>query len=244
MSMNVNSLIGPWRGVVLDIHTAPTGGAPMVATDAVSAVAGLGIEGDRYYEGTGFYSWFTGPIRHISLIEWEVLEALRDSHNLPLEPGITRRNIVTRGVPLGHLLNREFRVGEATLRGVEICEPCKHLVDLTGTRALLSALIHRGGLHAEIVGSGTIRPGDTIEAIEPQHIRVEAGSNGKAAVAGQFSPLAAPRGHPPAHLLAHPLKRLSLRCGSQVSGERSNAACRVQVAQCKTAEAGRPSRPV
>lgn len=166
VSKNIESRIVPWRGVVLDIHTAPTGGAPMVATEAVNAVAGRGLEGDRYFDGTGFYSWFTGPIRHISLIEWEVLEALREFHNLPLEPGVTRRNIVTRGVPLGHLLNREFRAGEATLRGVEICEPCGHLVDLTGNRSLLSALIHRGGLHAEIVGSGTIRPGDTIEAIE------------------------------------------------------------------------------
>ena len=168
MSTHIESRIVPWRGVVLDIHTAPTGGAPMVATGEVNAVAGRGIEGDRYYEETGFYSWFTGPIRHISLIEREVLDALRDFHNLLLEPGITRRNIVTRGVPLGHLLNREFRVGEATLRGVEICEPCKHLVDLTGNRDLLSALIHRGGLHAEIVRSGTIRSGDTIEEIGPR----------------------------------------------------------------------------
>lgn len=166
MTNPIESRIVPWRGVVLDIHTAPIGGAPMIAADEINAVAGRGIVGDRYYQETGFYSWFTGPIRHISLIEWEVLEALREFHNLPLEPGITRRNIVTRGVPLGHLLNRAFRVGEATLRGVEICEPCKHLVDLTGNRSLLSALIHRGGLHAEIVGSGTIRPGDTIEAIE------------------------------------------------------------------------------
>lgn len=166
--MSIASRIVPWRGVVLDIHTAPTGGAPMEAAGEVSAVAGRGLEGDRYFNETGFYSWFTGPIRHVSLIEWEVVEALLDFHDLPLEPGETRRNIVTRGVPLGHLLNREFRVGAATLRGVEICEPCKHLVDLTGNRALLSALIHRGGLHAEIVGSGIIRPGDTIEAIDAQ----------------------------------------------------------------------------
>lgn len=158
--------IRPWRGVVIDIQTAPTGGAPMVRTEHVEAVAGRGLEGDRYFAETGFYSWFRGPIRHVSLIEWEVLERLRLDHNLSLEPGATRRNIVTRDVPLGHLIGRRFRVGGATLRGVEICEPCGHLVDLTENRPLLSALIHRGGLHAEVVESGTIRPGDPIEAID------------------------------------------------------------------------------
>ncbi len=159
------SLIIPWRGIVTEIHIAPAGGAPMVATSGVTAVAGRGLEGDRYHDETGFYSWFKGPLRHVSLIEWEVLETLRDFHNLTLEPGITRRNIVTRGVPLGHLLGREFRVGGSTLRGVEICEPCKHLVDLTGDRSLLSALIHRGGLHAEVVTGGAIGLGDTVEPI-------------------------------------------------------------------------------
>ena len=164
-TVDPESLIVPWRGIVTDIHIAPTGGAPMVTTDRVTAVAGRGLEGDRYHDETGFYSWFKGPLRHVSLIESEVLDTLRDFHDLPLEPGITRRNIVTRGVPLGHLLGREFRVGEATLRGVEICEPCKHLVDLTGNRSLLSALIHRGGLHAEVVRGGEISVGDTVEAI-------------------------------------------------------------------------------
>lgn len=164
--MNLEALIVPWRGVVTDVHIATTGGAPMVPTQQAQAVTGRGLEGDRYFAETGFYSWFGGPIRHVSLIEWEVLERLRLDHNLPLEPGATRRNIVTRGVPLGHLIGRRFRVGRATLRGVEICEPCGHLVDLTGNRALLSALIHRGGLHAEVVADGTIRLGDPIEAID------------------------------------------------------------------------------
>ncbi len=56
----------------------------------------------------------------------------------------------TRGVLLNHLVGREFRVGGATLRGVELCEPCKHLVDVTGIKSLLPTLIHGGGLRAQI----------------------------------------------------------------------------------------------
>jgi MOSC domain-containing protein YiiM len=135
----------------------------MIGVDHTRAVAGRGLEGDRYYEGVGFYSDDPGPIREVSLIEEETIEALRRDHNFALAAGITRRNITTRGVPLNHLVGREFRVGGATLRGVELCEPCKHLVDVTGVRSLLPTLVHRGGLHAQILSSGEINAGDAIE---------------------------------------------------------------------------------
>lgn len=135
----------------------------MVEVDPARAVAGRGLEGDRYYEEEGFYSDHPGPIREVSLIEEETIQALRRDHNLVLVPGATRRNILTRGVPLNHLVGREFRVGEATLRGAELCEPCKHLVDVTGMESLLPTLVHRGGLHAQILSGGLIRAGDAIE---------------------------------------------------------------------------------
>jgi MOSC domain-containing protein YiiM len=152
-----------WRGTVVSIHIAREAGGPMVGIDPARAVAGRGLEGDRYHDGTGFYSGHPGPIREVSLIEEETIEALRRDHNLALAPGVTRRNILTRGVPLNHLVGREFRVGGATLRGVELCEPCQHIVDVTGMRSLLPTLIHRGGLHAQVLGEGLIRPGDVVE---------------------------------------------------------------------------------
>ena len=152
-----------WKGTVVSVHIAREAGGPMIGIDPARAVPGRGLEGDRYYEGTGFYSDHPGPIREVSLIEEETIEALRRDHNLALAPGVTRRNILTRGVPLNHLVGREFRVGGATLRGVELCEPCKHVVDVTGIKGLLPTLIHRGGLHAEILGGGLIRAGDVIE---------------------------------------------------------------------------------
>lgn len=151
-----------WRGAVVTIHIAAAAAAAMEAREAVTAVAGRGILGDRYHQGEGFYSYHPGPLREISLIEEETLEALARDHELAVAPGATRRNIVTRGVPLNHLVGREFRVGEAVLRGVKLCEPCKHLVDVTGQRGLLPNLIHRGGLHAEIVAGGEIRVGDVV----------------------------------------------------------------------------------
>ncbi|MDQ3225623.1 MAG: hypothetical protein M3Q50_03185 [Chloroflexota bacterium] len=156
-----------WQGSVAAIYVAERAGAPMTALAQISALAGRGLDGDRYATGDGFYSWAAGPLREVSLIEAEVLERLALDHNLDLPPGVHRRNIVTRGVPLGHLIGHEFRVGEATFRGVEICEPCQHLIDITGISGILSPMIHRGGLHAAIVAGGAIRIGDAIVAVEP-----------------------------------------------------------------------------
>ncbi len=152
-----------WKGTVVSVHIARAAGEPIIEIDPARAVAGIGLEGDRYYEGKGFYSDHPGPIREVSLIEEETIQALRRDHNLVLAPGVTRRNILTRGVPLNHLVGCEFRVGEATLRGVELCEPCKHVVDVTGIKSLLPTLVHRGGLHAQILSGGLIRAGDVIE---------------------------------------------------------------------------------
>lgn len=151
-----------WQGQVGAIYVAESTGAPMTATAETSALTGLGLAGDRYAKGEGFYSWAAGPWREVSLIEEEVLETVLRDHRLALPPGAHRRNIVTRGVPLGHLIGRTFRVGDALFRGVEISEPCAHLVELTGITGILSPLIHRGGLHAEILSGGAVRIGDLI----------------------------------------------------------------------------------
>jgi MOSC domain-containing protein YiiM len=152
-----------WKGIALSIHIAPTVGASMVLRNSIRAVAGKGLEGDRYFLGEGFYSWFGGPLREVSLIEAEVLERLAYDHHLEIAPGETRRNIITQAVPLGHLVGRSFRVGQVLMRGVEICEPCTHLIDVTGKSPLLSALIHRGGLHAQILTDGEIYTNDPVQ---------------------------------------------------------------------------------
>jgi len=59
------------------------------------------------------------------------------------------------------LVGRDFQVGEVRLRGVRLCEPCSHLEGLT-REGVLTGLVHRGGLRADIISGGTIRVGDAI----------------------------------------------------------------------------------
>lgn len=74
----------------------------------------------------------------------------------------SRRNMTTRGVPLNHLVQREFTVGAVKLRGLRLCEPCANLARLTG-KDVLRGLVHRGGLRAQVLTGGMIRVGDPVE---------------------------------------------------------------------------------
>jgi len=133
----------------------------MVAVDEVRAVAGKGLQGDRYLNQTGKFSDRPGPARQLTLIELESLEALQTENATTLSPLESRRNIVTRGVPLNHLVNRRFRLGEVVARGIRLCEPCEYLEEIT-QKKVISGLMHRGGLRAEILEGGTVRIGDPI----------------------------------------------------------------------------------
>jgi len=158
-----------WQGRLLHIHIAPAASYEMEELTQATLVAGRGIEGDRYYLGTGTYSTLPA-MREITLIEAEVLDAL--ARNDPplqdgpivLHPGEHRRNLTVRGVPLGHLVGQRFRIGAAVLRGARINFPCRYLEQLLG-RPLYLPLYNRAGLNCAIEQGGVIRPGDPIEAL-------------------------------------------------------------------------------
>jgi|SRR6516164_1238427 hypothetical protein len=161
-----------WEGTVVSIHVASEASGQMKCITEVRAVPGRGLEGDRYFTGTGFYSKkssFGG--REVTLIEIESVEALfrgvlnaeGERLGISLTAADTRRNIATSGVPLNHLVDREFHVGAVLMRGMRLCEPCKHLEDLT-QHGVVSGLIHRGGLRAHILTEGLIRVGDAIHS--------------------------------------------------------------------------------
>ena len=150
-----------YRGTVVSLHRAAQAAGAMEKLDQAKVVVGKGIEGDRYFAGIGSFSKHPGEGREVTLIESEALEALAKEKNVELRAGDARRNVVTRGVPLNHLVGREFQVGEVRLRGIRLCEPCAHLESLT-VAGTLAGLIHRGGLRANVIAGGTIRAGDTI----------------------------------------------------------------------------------
>jgi MOSC domain-containing protein YiiM len=151
------------QGTVVSIHIAPVGAAPMMSVANAQVVVGRGLERDRYYSKLGTYSNQPGSGRDVTLIEIEAIQSLKRDYEIQLDPGQSRRNIVTRGIALNHLVEQQFRVGDAILRGTRLCEPCAHMEKLT-VKGALRGLIHRGGLRAEVVKGGAIRIGDRIVA--------------------------------------------------------------------------------
>ncbi len=142
------------------IYIAPGATERPQAVKEVQATPGKGLEGDRYALGTGsFYKPL--PDRELTLIEAEAIEALKRDYNIELNPGDARRNVVTRGVALSHLVGREFQIGEVKARGIRLCEPCDHLQRVTG-KEVIKGLRHRGGLRAQILSAGVIRVGDPL----------------------------------------------------------------------------------
>lgn len=162
-----------WQGEVCSVHLAEDGGAHMLSPDAIEAIAGKGVRGDRYCLGTesGHFSQSKGARRQITLFENEVLETILRDHHLTLAPEECRMNVVTRGVPLTHLVGQRFQVGGAVLRGLQLNEPCARLNELARKR-LIKALIHRCGLFAEILADGEIRRGDPITSLDARRYDV------------------------------------------------------------------------
>jgi MOSC domain-containing protein YiiM len=118
--------------------------------DSAAAVAGKGLEGDRHFFRDG-----AEPGQALTLIEAEALE------DVGLSGAQSRRQVVVRGVRLNDLVGKRFRVGDVECVGVELCEPCLHLQELTRP-GIIKDLVHRGGLNADILNDGRISVGDPV----------------------------------------------------------------------------------
>jgi MOSC domain-containing protein YiiM len=151
-------------GRVERVHLAPEGGGAVESVEDVEAVADRGLRGDRYFLAEGTFQQRDG--RDLTLIEVEALAAIEREAGVSLAPGEHRRNVTTRGVALNHLVGERFRVGDAVCEGVLLCEPCSYLEGLVSSEGVGEALVHRGGLRADVIESGTISEGDAVVALD------------------------------------------------------------------------------
>jgi MOSC domain-containing protein YiiM len=135
------------------IHLGTPDEPELWAVEKVRAVAGKGLEGDRHFHDDG-----APPGQALTLVAAEVVE------EVGLGPGETRRQVTVREVDVNGLVGKRFRVGEVECFGVELCEPCLHLEQLTRP-GIIKALAHRAGINADILVGGIIRLGDPVVEI-------------------------------------------------------------------------------
>jgi MOSC domain-containing protein YiiM len=146
------------------IYTRPRKGEPQRAHERVRVVAGSGIEDDRYF------GRHDEPGQNITFIEAEEIEAFLSANHRAHDLSGTGRNVVTRGVRLNALVGKEFAIGNARFRGIDLCEPCRGLgrkLESTDVPAatVVKSLVHRAGLRADVLGSGEIAVGDPIRVV-------------------------------------------------------------------------------
>jgi MOSC domain-containing protein YiiM len=145
------------EGRVEGIFIGPLRALP-APVERARAVAGKGLEGNRYFFENG-----AKPGTALTLIAAEAIEAVRDEHGIDVSAAESRRNVLTRGIDLNALVGKRFRVGSVECLGVELCEPCTHLESLTEP-GVIKAFVHRAGLNADILTDGEIAVGDEVVA--------------------------------------------------------------------------------
>lgn len=146
-------------GVITRIYVAAAAGEPMQKVEAATLESGKGIVGDRYYG--------VDEDAQVTLVDVDTIARVNAETGWSITPEETRRNIVTRGIDLNQWETSRFRLGDALLEGVELCEPCatlgNQLKNESRTAAeVVKALTHGAGLRARVVAGAVIREGDQV----------------------------------------------------------------------------------
>ncbi len=149
------------EGRVVGIFLTAEHGELPAGVERVRALAGKGLEGNRYF----FTDGDAPDGRAVTLIAAEALDAFEQETNIVLSAAETRRNVLTRGIDVNALVGKRFRIGDVECLGVELCEPCTHLQSLTQP-GVLNGLVHRAGLNADILSDGEIAIGDAVSVEE------------------------------------------------------------------------------
>jgi MOSC domain-containing protein YiiM len=147
-------------GRVEAIFLSPEHGELPGPVDRVRALAGRGLEGNRYYWDDGA----APPGCALTLIAVEAVESVAREGEVSVEPAATRRNVLTRGIDVNELVGKRFRIGTVECEGVELCEPCTTLESMTQP-GVIKAFVHRCGLNADILSDGEISVGDPVAIV-------------------------------------------------------------------------------
>ena len=150
------------RSYIDAIFVVDRAGEPMKRVTEIQAIAGVGLGGDRYATGEGYYA--PRDVCEVTLIEGEVLDVIRTMHGVHVHNGEHRRNIVTRGVSLRELAGKRLRIGDVLLEYDRPRPPCGYVERLT-EKGMTRALGEGAGICVRVITSGTLREGTAIEVI-------------------------------------------------------------------------------
>ncbi len=145
-------------GRLVRIFLRPSTRTPVREVTEVTAVAGVGLEGDHNHGGK----------RHVTLLSVEGwAEACEALGGADLSPGGRRANLLVEGVDLAAAIGQRLRVGPMEVEVVGETKPCQLMDDVR--LGLMDALKPRvrAGVYGRILVGGVLRPGDPVEVLAP-----------------------------------------------------------------------------
>ena len=143
------------KGDVVWIGLRPATRKEMKAIEEVN-VTETGLEGDRATKNS------PANKRQVTLIQEEHLAAVASFLGKEnIDPSLTRRNIVVKGINLNALKGRKFTIGEAILEMTGFCYPCSKMEKNLGHGGF-NAMRGHGGITCRVIEEGIIKIGDQI----------------------------------------------------------------------------------
>ena len=125
----------------------------------IKVLCGKGILGDRHFHD---YKDHKGQI---TLIEKENIDYYNNKYKSKISYTDFRRNIVTEGIKLNSLVNKEIEIGTIKILPYELCKPCLHLEQMVSSKDIIREFLRRGGLRCEVLVSGKVKIGDKIKIL-------------------------------------------------------------------------------
>jgi MOSC domain-containing protein YiiM len=148
----------PQVGQIEWIGLRPEKRLPLQSVTEVAVEIGKGLAGDHYRGSSGN--------REVTLIQGEHLDGVAQILGKDnIDPSLTRRNLVVRGINLLSFANRRLQIGDVILEMTGPCEPCSRMEENLGPGGY-NAMRGHGGICTRVIQSGTIRVGDEIRLAE------------------------------------------------------------------------------
>jgi len=144
-------------GEVKLVTIRPVRKEPPAVLKEVEAIAQAGLDGDHYAS--------KGGKRQVTLISAEHIDAVASFLGKEeIDPLALRRNIVTSGINLNALKDKQFQIGDAILEYTGACHPCSRMEENLGPGGY-NAMRGHGGITCSVIQSGRIAQGDTIKVL-------------------------------------------------------------------------------
>ena len=145
---------------ILLIGISKSRGDVIKSMKSVEAIQGKGLIDDRKFKDNN------NKKSQITLIEMENINYYNKTTNSSIKPLDFRRNLVTEGIKLNELINKEFLIGKIKVKAHDLCKPCKYLQKLLNKDNIIDKMNLMAGLRCEILTSGKIFVNDIIRTYD------------------------------------------------------------------------------